>query len=349
MNETLAPFLERQGFVVLDGGLATELEARGFDLDDDLWSARLLLERPAAIRRLHLDYLEAGADCVISASYQATIEGFGRRGIEPGAAEDLLRLAVRLAHSARDEFWGRPANRRGRLEPLVAASVGPYGAFLADGSEYTGDYRLDEAALAAFHRRRLEVLAASGADLLAVETLPSRVEARALARLLDEVPGPPAWLSFSSPGGRRLADGSDLGAIVGELDGHRRIVAFGVNCTAPRHVAGLVARLRVATDKPIAVYPNSGEVWDAAGKRWRERLRSQDGERRSLGDAAAVWHRAGARLIGGCCRTGPRDVRRIRARLCRDSQLKIIDPDRDQSGRLCKGQPTEDHRSGSGS
>ena len=322
MSEPLARFLERQGFLVLDGGLATELEARGFDLGDNLWSARLLLERPEAICRLHRDYLEAGADCVISASYQATVEGFGRQGIERGAAEDLLRLAVRLALSARDDFWGRPANRHGRLEPLVAASVGPYGAFLADGSEYTGDYSLDEVALVDFHRRRLELLAASGADLLACETIPSGLEARALARLLDEVPGPPAWLSFSCPDGRRLADGSDLGAIVGELDAHRRIVAFGVNCTAPLHVAGLVARLRGATDKPIAVYPNSGEVWDAAGKRWCEQPRS----RTDFGDAAVAWRRAGARLIGGCCRTGPRDVRRVRAS-------------------LCEGQPIEDHRS----
>ncbi len=312
----LAPFLERQGFLVLDGGLATELEARGFDLGDDLWSARLLLERPEAIRRLHRDYLDAGADGVVSASYQATIEGFGRRGIERGAAKDLLRLAVRLAREARDDFWSRPCNRHGRLKPLVAASVGPYGAFLADGSEYTGDYGLGEDQLASFHRRRLEILAGSGADLLACETIPSRVEARALVRLLGEVPGPPAWLSFSCPDGRRLADGSDLAATAEELDRSEQIVAFGVNCTAPRYVPGLIAQLRAATEKPIAVYPNSGELWDAAGKRWREQRSNvpEGGERSGFGAGAGAvaWRRAGARLIGGCCRTGPGDVREIR-------------------------------------
>lgn len=266
------------------------------------------------IRRLHHDYLVAGADCIISASYQATASGFGRRGLDTGAAEDLLRLAVDLALAARDEFWSRPGNRRGRLEPLVAASVGPYGAYLADGSEYTGEYGRTggqgESQLMTFHRRRLEVLSASGADLLACETIPAAVEARALARLLDQVPGPPAWLSFCCRDERRLGDGSDLARVVETLDSQPRIVAFGVNCTAPRHVPGLIARLRGGTDKPIAVYPNSGEAWDGAGKRWIDKPQQED-----FGAASVVWHLAGARLIGGCCRTGPRDVRQIRASL----------------------------------
>ncbi len=305
--EPLSRFLERQGFVVLDGGLATELEVRGFDLADDLWSARLLVERPEAIRHLHRDYLEAGADCVVSASYQATVEGFARRGVGPGAAEDLLRLAVDLALAARDDFWSRPAHRQGRLKPLVAASVGPYGAFLADGSEYTGEYGAGEGALVDFHRRRLEILAASGADLLACETIPNGVEARVLARLLDEVAGPPAWLSFCCRDREHLSDGSELARVVEALDGGERIIAFGVNCTAPRHVPGLIARLRGATDKPIAVYPNSGEAWDAVAKRWTDSVTPMD-----FAAAAVAWHRAGARLIGGCCRTGPRDVRSMR-------------------------------------
>ncbi len=312
-GDPFARFLHLQGAVVLDGGLATELEARGFDLDDDLWSARLLIERPEAIRRLHHDYLLAGADCVISASYQATISGFGRRGIEPGAAEGLLQLAVKLALEARDDFWSRPENRRGRLEPRVAASVGPYGAYLADGSEYTGGYRgAGENQLMDFHRRRLEILSASGADLLACETIPSAIEARALARLLDQVPGPPAWLSFCCRDDRRLGDGSELATIVEALDGHQRIAAFGVNCVAPRYVHGLIARLSGATSKPIAVYPNSGEAWDAAGKRW---VKGEGAQGNAAGAASVAWHRAGARLIGGCCRTGPRDVGRIRASL----------------------------------
>ncbi len=285
-----------------------------------------MLERPEAIRGLHSDYLEAGADCITSASYQATIEGFARWGLERSAAEDLLRLSVELALEARDAFWRRwqrrrPGRRHGRLKPLVAAGVGPYGAYLADGSEYTGDYGLEgkdglaEDALIAFHRRRFDILAAAGADLLACETIPSRLEARALARLLDEAPpdkapGPPAWLSFSCRDGRCLNDGSELAATVEALDACRRIVAFGVNCTAPRHVPDLIARLRGATEKPIVVYPNTGETWDAAGKRWLDQDQPVD-----FAASSVSWYRAGARLVGGCCRTGPRDVSDIRARL----------------------------------
>ena len=306
MNPVSA-LLKRQGVLILDGGLATELEARGFVLDDHLWSARLLLERPQAISQLHRDYLEAGADCIISASYQATVEGFGRRGLGEGQAEALLLRSVELAVEARDAFWNLGENRRGRLRPLVAASVGPYGAFLADGSEYTGEYGLDREALTDFHRRRLELLASSAADLLACETLPSRLEARALSRLLAS-PGMPAWLSFSCRDDRRLADGSDLAGIVAEIEGNDRIIAVGVNCTAPRHIPGLIARLRQVTDKPIVVYPNSGEGYDP-GKGWLEPATTD------LAAAAPEWRAAGARLIGGCCRTGPRFIRRLRQRL----------------------------------
>lgn len=296
--------------MILDGGLATELEARGFDLGDDLWSARLLWDCPEAILELHRDYLKAGADCVTSASYQATAEGFATRGLTEDDSVGLLLLSVELARRAREDFWSEKANRPGRLRPLVAASVGPYGAYLADGSEYRGDYGLDEEALVEFHRRRFEILAGSGADLLACETIPSRAEARALARLLAASPGTPAWLSFSCRDESRLSDGSELAATVAELEGVEGIVAFGVNCTGPRHISGLIEALRRVTEKPIAVYPNSGEAWDAAAHRWIGLA-----EPLELGVASARWHEAGARLVGGCCRTGPEHVRQIRERL----------------------------------
>ncbi|HLF57094.1 MAG TPA: homocysteine S-methyltransferase family protein, partial [Thermoanaerobaculia bacterium] len=157
----IARFLAEQGVMILDGGLATELEARGYDLDDELWSARLLADDPDAIRRVHLDYLAAGADCIVTASYQATVEGFRRRGRSESEAIELLLAAVRIGRAARDEFWSAHEHRVGRLRPLVAASVGPYGAARADGSEYTGSYDLDEEGLVAFHRRRFELLAGS--------------------------------------------------------------------------------------------------------------------------------------------------------------------------------------------
>jgi homocysteine S-methyltransferase len=168
----IRPFLEKHGVLILDGGLATQLEARGADLHDPLWSAKLLLENPALIRQVHLDYFWAGADCAITASYQATIPGFRRRGLTEAQAVELLKLTVQLSKEAREEFWAA-AGRKGRSRPLVAASIGPYGAYIANGSEYTGDYDLDEAGLADFHRQRWHNLAESDADLLACETIPS--------------------------------------------------------------------------------------------------------------------------------------------------------------------------------
>lgn len=198
----IATWLARHGHLVLDGALGTELARRGADIDDPLWSARLLLEQPALIREVHLDYFRAGADVATTATYQATFEGFARRGLGHDEAAGLMRLAVALACEARDTFWREaeqdPAQAH-RARPLVAASIGPYGAMLADGSEYRGHYGLDETALMNFHRPRLQLLADSGADLLACETVPCLAEARALARLLQEVPGSEAWIMLFMP------------------------------------------------------------------------------------------------------------------------------------------------------
>ncbi len=225
-------------------------------------------------------------------------------------AEQALRRSVELALAARDEYWRQPHNRAGRERPLVAASVGPYGAFLADGSEYSGAYDLDADGLARFHRRRLEILAASGADLLACETIPAATEARALVDLLAEIPGARAWISFSCRDGERLSDGTPIAVAAAELADAPQVIAVGVNCTAPRHVGSLIASLRRATDKPIAAYPNSGERYDAREKRW---LPADSA--RELSAAAGEWVDLGARLIGGCCRTGPRHIRALRRSL----------------------------------
>jgi homocysteine S-methyltransferase len=314
LPDPLGRLLARQRVLVLDGGLATELEARGCRLGSGLWSAEVLLEQPALIRQIHLDYLMAGADCIVSASYQATLEGFRSRGYGTTKAADLLRLSVALACQARSDFWAVPDHRRGRLPPLVAASVGPYGAFLADGSEFRGDYDLGEEELIEFHRRRLEILDASGADLLACETIPSRTEARALFRLLQQTPGTAAWLSFSCRDGRHLNDGSPVATVVAELDGLARIAAVGVNCTSPWHISSLIREIRSATEKPILVYPNSGEGWDADRKRWT----SAGSGTPSLSDSCREWARLGARLIGGCCRLRPRDIALMRRSLLGD-------------------------------
>ena len=302
------PFLEHGSVLVLDGGLATELEARGCDLRDDLWSAGVLIDTPERIREVHRDYLTAGADCIISASYQASLPGFRRRGLRETQATDLLRLSVRLACEARDAFWSRTENRVGRQRPLVAASVGPYGAYLADGAEYRGDYGVDAATLADFHRRRFGILAGGGADLLAFESIPSRDEALVLRQLLRETPGSFAWFSFTCRDGRHLSDGTPLVEMLRQIDDEEHVVALGINCTAPRFIPSLISEARRATARPIVVYPNSGETYDAATKRWTG-SRSPE----AFADGARRWWDGGARLLGGCCRTGPDHIRQIRA------------------------------------
>ena len=310
MSDPITAGLASQGVLILDGGLATELEYRGADLADPLWSAKVLLDEPERVRTVHEAYLEAGADVIASASYQATFEGLAARGLDAAASEALLRSSVELALEARDAVWARhrtAAPGTERLRPLVAASVGPYGAFLADGSEYRGDYGLDVEALSRFHRRRLEVLAGSGADVLALETIPSYPEALALARLLDESSGPVAWISFSCRDEATLHDGTDLVRVVAEIEGCRRIAAVGVNCTAPSLVTALLRRAATVTAKPLVAYPNSGEGWDAVTRSW------QAGETApGPAEACSDWHRSGARLVGGCCRTRPADIRALR-------------------------------------
>ncbi len=291
--------------LVLDGGLATQLEAQGRDLSDRLWSARLLVEEPEAIVEAHLAFFRAGARVATTASYQATFEGFAARGIGHDEAVALLRRSVALASLARDRYREERA-AAGAPDPgplLVAASIGPYGAMLADGSEYRGRYGLPVGALVDFHRERLAILAAGGADLLAVETIPELDEAVAIARLLDETPGARAWVSFSCRDGGHLRGGPPIEEAVEAVAGSPAVLAVGVNCTAPEHVETLVRRVRAVTRKPVVAYPNSGEGWDAAARRWTG---AEAG--RVDGAAARRWHAAGATLIGGCCRVTPDQV-----------------------------------------
>jgi len=306
----ITPFLRRQGVMMLDGGLATTLEALGCDLNDELWSARILLEAPETIRRVHRDFLAAGADCISTSTYQATLPGFRRRGLSDAEGAERLRDSVRLAVEVRDEFWSDRTHRADRLRPLVAASVGPYGAYLADGSEYAGDYGIAEEELYAFHRTRWEVLAEGEADLLACETIPSSREAGVLLELLRETPDRWAWLSFSCRDEACLSDGSRLTDVARACDAEPRVAAVGINCTAPELIPALIGEVRRGTEKPILVYPNSGERYDAARKRWAPGPRPVDWE-----EAAAEWVHLGAAAVGGCCRVGPEEIARMRRRL----------------------------------
>ena len=299
----LLPFLQAQRVVFLDGALATELERKGADLNDPLWSAKVLLEAPELIRQVHHEYFQAGADIATTASYQATFEGFAKREFSEQKAAELMRLSVQLACEAREEFWSEPASHADRLRPLVAASIGPFGAFLADGSEYRGDYGLSIRQLKDFHRRRLEVLLDASPDLLAFETVPCLEEGRALVELLTEFPGAYAWLSFSCRDEKSLHHGEPVEEAVALANEVPQVVAVGINCTAPQFVESLLWRAANVTSRPLIAYPNSGEGWDAGNKCWLPGATGQDWLL-----LARRWQAAGARVIGGCCRTSPETI-----------------------------------------
>ena len=304
-DDPLAPLFARHGAVVLDGGLATQLEAQGNILTDPLWSARLLLENPGEIVRAHLAFYRAVAAIATTASYQATFEGFAARGIDHAAAIGLLQRSVALASEARAAWRAQRApDDVGRL--FVAASIGPYGAFLANGAEFTGRYGRSVAELRAFHRERLEVLVATEADLLACETIPELEEGIALVELLEATPGARGWLSFSCADGARLRSGAAVEEAFALAEGSSRVLAVGVNCTAPEHVDELLARARSATSKPLIVYPNSGEGWDAVARCW-----IGGGGPIVDGTTARRWIEAGATIVGGCCRVSPGQIEAV--------------------------------------
>lgn len=304
----LEPILAQYPIIILDGALATELERRGCDLDDPLWSAKILLEAPHRIRAIHADYLAAGADCLITATYQATFAGFQQRGLTQDEAARLMALSVDLALDARDAFWAQAANRLARPKPIVAASIGPYGAYLADGSEYRGQYGLSKQQLIDFHRPRLAELAKTRADLFAFETIPCLVEAQALTHLLLDFPDKAAWVTFSAKDEQTISQGESFAECVGWLNHYPQIVAVGINCSAPAVLPGLIEQAAQITTKPIIVYPNSGEEYAVDTGQWAGPAGYDD-----FGSQAQRWHQAGASIIGGCCRTTPQDIAQVAA------------------------------------
>ncbi|HKS33356.1 MAG TPA: homocysteine S-methyltransferase [Enterobacteriaceae bacterium] len=299
-NNPLTPLLERP-FLVLDGAMATELEARGCNLADSLWSAKVLMENPSLIRDVHLDYFRAGAQVAITASYQATPAGFAARGLDEAQSRALIGKSVELARKAREAYLAENANA-GTL--LVAGSVGPYGAYLADGSEYRGDYVRSDEVFIDFHRPRVEALLDAGADLLACETLPSFAEIRALTALLAEYPRARAWFSFTLRDSEHLSDGTPLREVVAWLTQCPQVVALGINCIALENTTAALEHLHGLTTLPLVVYPNSGEHYDATSKTWHH----QGEACATLAGYLPQWLAVGAKLIGGCCRTTPKDI-----------------------------------------
>ncbi|KAK1592514.1 hypothetical protein Q3G72_026196 [Acer saccharum] len=317
----MSDFLQKcGGYAVVDGGFATELERHGADLNDPLWSAKCLVTSPHLVRRVHLDYIDAGANIILTASYQATIQGFEAKGYSTEEAEGLLRRSVEIACEARDIYYDRCSKdscdfidngSASRRPVLIAASVGSYGAYLADGSEYSGNYgdAVSLKTLKDFHRRRVQILANSGADLIAFETIPNKLEAKAYAELLEEEEiNIPAWFSFNSKDGINVVSGDSILECASIADSCKQVVAVGINCTAPRFIHRLILSVRKVTNKPVIIYPNSGETYDANRKEWVQSTGVRDEDFVSY---IGKWRDAGASLFGGCCRTTPNTIRAI--------------------------------------
>jgi homocysteine S-methyltransferase len=289
--------------LILDGGLSNELERQGCNLNHEMWSAKILADTPEAIIQAHLSYLRAGANCITTASYQASIPGFMANGYNRLAAEAFILQSVELAEEAIKRYLATTNND---LKLLIAASVGPYGAYLADGSEYHGNYSVDDEMLREFHLARIRLLDKTNAHFIACETIPSYQEVRVLAEILHESIKP-AWISFSCKDEHHLNDGTDIGDCVEYLVNHPKIFAIGVNCTAPKHISGLIKSIKKKSgSKKIIVYPNSGEVYNAESKTW---IGISDPN--SFEIMAKEWLDLGTDILGGCCRIGPEHINKI--------------------------------------
>lgn len=297
-------FVSKRPYVVLDGALATELEARGCDLNSALWSAETLIHKPELIYQVHLDYFMAGADVAITSSYQASVAGLQKHGLSGSEAHNLVKKSAELAQKARAEMVRLDSSR----QCFIAGSIGPYGAFLSDGSEYTGTYRITSEEMKNFHRPRISALVEAGVDVLAFETIPSVHEAQDLLELLLEFPGTVCWFSFTLKDEDSLSDGTPISKVLGLLGDCPQVVAVGINCIPEDLVSKALKTMSTFATKPLIAYPNSGEIYDAVSKTWSGR-RAQG---KDLNARVKEWYSLGGKITGGCCRTTPDDIRTIK-------------------------------------
>lgn len=300
-NNPIKPLLEQKKHMIIDGALASELQRRGCDLNDSLWSAKVLIEQPELIQQVHYDYFKAGADCAITASYQATPMGFAQKGIELEESIKLIKTSVKLAQQAKMQYLNDIKEDKALL---IAGSVGPYGAYLANGSEYTGDYQLSESEFIAFHKDRVTALIDAGVDILACETMPSFLEIKALAKLIQQFPMVNCWFSLTLKDQQHISDGTPLTEVIEYLNSIEQIVSVGINCIALEKVTPALEVLSKLTRKPLIVYPNSGEEYDPTTKQWHKNHHHNC----TFANQLKIWIKLGAKLIGGCCQTTPEDI-----------------------------------------
>ena len=300
-NNPIKPILEQKKHMIIDGALASELQRRGCDLNDSLWSAKVLIEQPELIQQVHYDYFKASADCAITASYQATPMGFAQKGIELEESIKLIKTSVKLAQQAKMQYLNDIKEDKALL---IAGSVGPYGAYLANGSEYTGDYQLSESEFIAFHKDRVTALIDAGVDILACETMPSFLEIKALVKLIQQFPMVNCWFSLTLKDQQHISDGTPLTEVIEYLNSIEQIVSVGINCIALEKVTPALEVLSKLTSKPLIVYPNSGEQYDPTTKQWHKNHHHNC----TFANQLDTWIKLGAKLIGGCCQTTPEDI-----------------------------------------
>ncbi len=289
--------------LILDGGLSNVLESFGCDLNQELWSAKMLIDQPELIKRAHLAYLEAGAQCITSSSYQATLSGFERIGLNRSDATKMMIKSIELADEARSVF----IKKNNQSESIfLAASIGPYGAFLADGSEYRGDYRISDNELRQFHAEKIRILESTNVDFLAFETIPSLQEIQILSELISQSKKQ-CWISFSCRDSEFLNDGSKIIDALKICSSTNNLFALGVNCTAPKYISSIIKKIRpLVQDKKIIIYPNSGEIYLPESKSWKG-ISDPD----IFQKMASEWLDLGVDIIGGCCRIGPDHITKL--------------------------------------
>ncbi len=306
MKNTIQNILDTCGIMVIDGSMSMALENMGLDLNHRLWTAKALAENPEQVKQVHIDYFRAGADCGITCSYQATVPGLLSCGYSREEAEALIRRSVELFLEARDEWWEKEGRAAGRTWPLCLAGIGPYGAYLANGSEYSGNYDVSDDELVEFHATRARLLHEAGADILLFETQPSLQEALLEAQIAEEMSAD-YWISFSCRDGKHDGKGEPITKCAVELSqNHPHLKMLGVNCTKPEYIESLIHSLRSGTELPIAVYPNSGEIYDPVTKTWTHNVDDMD-----FGTYALRYMIAGANAVGGCCTTGVKHVNQV--------------------------------------
>ena len=303
---TIREVLDKNGIMVIDGSMSTPLEALGANTKSSLWTAAALAEKPGLVKQVHLDYFRAGADCGITCSYQATVPGLTAHGYSAEEAEKIISDSVKIFLEAREEWWEEEGCEADRAYPVCLAGIGPYGAYLADGSEYRGNYGVSDRTLRDFHRRRMEILAEAGADVLLIETQPSLNEVLIEADIAEEL-GMDYWISFSCRDGFHINEGDLIRDCAAKLSkGHPGLKMIGANCSKPGYIVSLIHELRNATDLPVGVYPNSGFTYDPKTKSWVVPEGTLD-----FGTFALEYMKAGASAVGGCCTTNADHIKKV--------------------------------------